>query len=85
MIEKRNGLSIWKRDADCYDVSDGKERIGALRSEFTEDEKRNRTMIPGTWGIRWEGSIREDFKGWPDLRFGTAHEAFAFFCSQVLG
>ncbi|UTC29730.1 hypothetical protein BAJUN_01000 [Bajunvirus bajun] len=61
---KFHGLSIGKRDADCYDVYYSGPRIGqeghpggrvaALRSSFTEDEKGERTATPGTWIIRWE-------------------------------
>ncbi|AXQ68809.1 hypothetical protein HOU00_gp316 [Caulobacter phage CcrPW] len=80
-------LTINKRDADCYDVTDGDRRVAALRSAFTEDEKGKRTMIPGTWCIRWEGpDFRQDAGRivLEALRFNTVHEAFAFFCGQCL-
>lgn len=95
-LAKRTQLSISKRDADCYDVYDGNRRIAALRSDFTEDADRIRTMTPGTWIIRWEfkdgvpteisagGSwvkVPEAIEG---LVFQSVHDAFAFFCSQVL-
>lgn len=86
----RDYLSIGKRDADCYDVSDGNGRIAALRSDFTTDPSTGaRTPIPHTWRIRWEfeDDDRRRIK-MPayvaDMTFRTVHEAFAFFCSQVL-
>lgn len=86
-------LSIGKRDADCYDVTNGDERVAALRSSFTEDDNGKRTAIPGTWIIRAEASLRQDpamdalFNGGEAanrLHFASVTEAFAFFCSQVL-
>lgn len=94
---KRDHLSIGKRDDDCYDVYDDKARIAALRADFTTDEATGeRTVIPGTWAIRWEfndGVAEAYFPNgrridMPDaitfLSFGTVHEAFAFLCGQVL-
>ena len=86
---KKSYLSIGKRDADCYDVYDGDSRVAALRSEFTEDENHERTAIPGTWRIRWEHRDKNDRYAPQDpaisgLKFGSAHEAFAFYCGQVL-
>lgn len=95
-LTKRSHLSISKRDADCYDVYDGDRRVAALRSDFTEDAQRIRTMTPGTWIIRWEfkdgqptdlsagGSWVKMPKEIEGLTFQTVHDAFAFFCSQVL-
>jgi hypothetical protein len=68
MLLHLDHLSISKRDADCYDVYHqpsrvpakpgekkvGTHRVAAIRSEFTEDAQGRRTMIPGTWHIRWE-------------------------------
>lgn len=98
MTPKFDHLSIGKRDADCYDVyfkpGHGDKRPGgrvaALRSEYTQDAQGVRTAIPGTWGIRWEhhkddGSYDRDFpKEIEALRFGSVHEAFAFYVGQVL-
>jgi len=90
MIPKFSYLSITKRDADCYDVYDGDRRVAALRSEFTEDEKYERTAIPGTWRIRWEHRNAEDKFDidFPaeiaNLRFNSVYEAFGFYCGQVL-
>lgn len=105
MLLKLDHLSIGKRDADCYDVYHkpsmappapgekkvGTHRVAAIRSDFTEDEKGNRTMVPGTWRIRWEhkyegedrfpNDIPKEIEG---LKFQTVHDAFAFYCSQVL-
>lgn len=84
-MQKIKGLSIGKRDADCYDVSDGSRRIAALRSEFTTDDKGERTAINGTWIIRWEGDGWRDKPGpMEGLKFTTVHAAFACLCEQVL-
>ena len=91
----RNYLAISKRDADCYDVTDGQERVAALRADFTTDDKGNRTATPGTWRIRWEDSegraaraARFAMIKIPDrleeLRFQSVQEAFAFYVGQVL-
>lgn len=99
MPPKFSYLSISKRDADCYDVyfrggpngaphPDG--RVAALRADFTEDAVGIRTATPGTWRIRWEhcgsdGRFDRDFSPAVEaLRFGSVHEAFAFYCGQVL-
>jgi hypothetical protein len=88
---KTEGLSIFKRDADCYDVCSNGGRVAALRSDFTEHPTtRARTMIPGTWRIRWEHHdengrfLRDTPEAIEKLKFGTVHEAFAFYCGQVL-
>lgn len=92
---KRKTVTIFKRDADCYDVTDNKGRIAALRSDFTES-KAGRVAIPGTWRIRWEftdgvpdghyhtGRSINPPAAISDLTFDSVHEAFAYFCSQVL-
>lgn len=98
MKPKFDHLSIGKRDADCYDVyfspraGDDRHggRVAALRAEFTQDAQGKRTAIPGTWHIRWEhrdadGKFDRDFpKDVEALRFGSVHEAFAFYVGQVL-
>ena len=84
-MNKIKGLSIGKRDADCYDVWDGKSRIAALRSEFTTEDNGDRTALNGTWIIRWEGDGYRDTPVPMDgLKFTTVHAAFAFLCDQVL-
>lgn len=74
----------------------GSHRVAALRSEYTHDEKGERIAIPGTWCIRWEHKYENDYKDGERpfandipkaieaLRFQTVHDAFAFYCSQVL-
>jgi len=69
----------------------GSHRIAALRSEYTEDDKGYRTATPGTWRIRWEHKYEGEDRFPNDipkeieaLTFGTVHDAFAFYCSQVL-
>jgi hypothetical protein len=105
MLLSLDHLSIVKRDADCYDVVHGQRnfkpasserqvyegRVAAIRADFTEDAQRVRTMVPGTWRIRWEHQYEGEGRSALDvpqavldLRFQTAHEAFAFYCSQVL-
>lgn len=105
MLLHLDHLSISKRDADCYDVYHqpsrvpakpgekkvGTHRVAAIRSQFTEDAQGRRTMIPGTWHIRWEHKYEGEDRFANDtpeavekLRFQTVHDAFAFYCSQVL-
>lgn len=84
-----SSLAIFKRDADCYDVTNKGARVAALRSEFTEDPAGARTAIPGTWRIRWEhrdakGDFIIPYEPLAKLRFNSAIEAFAFYVSQVL-
>lgn len=86
---RESGLSIWKRDADCYDVTTRAGRVAALRSDFTEDERGTRTAIPGTWRVRWEhhdadGHYIEQPQDIQGLHFASVYEAFAFYCGQVL-
>jgi hypothetical protein len=89
---KTDGLSIFKRDADCYDITSDGGRVAALRAEFTEDAAGERTATPGTWRIRWENRTTDGLRSFAHdvppaveaLRFGTVHEAFAFYCGQVL-
>lgn len=94
---KRKSLDIFKRDEDCYDVTDGKTRVAALRADFdTDPANSERTVKPGTWTIRWEftdgiadghyhnGRRIDPPEAIANLHFGTVHEAYAFFISQVL-
>lgn len=84
-MTKFDYLAIGKRDADCYDVTDGSGRVAALRAEFIQGPGYERTMIPGTWQIRWEGPDHRTIPAAIEaLRFNSAHEAFAFFCGQCL-
>lgn len=92
---KRTCVTIFKRDADCYDITDHKGRIAALRSDFTETPE-GRVAIPGTWIIRWEftdgvadgvyynGRSIQPPLGIRERTFQSVHEAFAFFCGLVL-
>jgi hypothetical protein len=72
----------------------GTHRVAALRADFTTPDPTKpyeRVATPGTWRIRWEhkyegedrfpNDIPKEIEG---LSFQTVHDAFAFYCSQVL-
>lgn len=71
-------LSITKRGGDCYDVWDTKQRIAALRAEFTE-ENGVRTAVPRTWRIRWEIPGHH-----AEFKLFDQYEAFSYVCRTIL-